>query len=140
MRELELNALLGELHTFASFHDAKFHTVHIDYKTRILEITCTLLTGDPDAPQREQREATADGTLLLSGLLYCAIQPPDTHSDFEEDGPDISSNGSVATTQFKSPLPALPVVPNDAFVHWFFATNWNAFLFVAATDARFLWK
>ena len=141
MRELDLNALLGETNPFASFHDAVIHTIHLDYQARIAQMECTLYIGDPDAKYSAEREVTADGVLSFSGLLYCVIEPPTDNGVYQEGGLDISSNGNAATTQFKSPWPALPQLTEpNAFVHWFFVTSWNAFVFIAATEARFVWK
>jgi hypothetical protein len=141
VKELDLDALLGEMHPSASFHDAIIRTICIHYESRELWMGCTLPIGDPDAESKEAREATADGTLQFSGLLYCVLEPPDTNYAFEENGLEVSSNGSVATTKFKGPHPALPDISEEAaFVHWFFVSNWNAFLFIAATGARFVWK
>jgi hypothetical protein len=140
MQHLKLSALMGDRHPFASFHDAMIHTLHLDYETRVLQMECTLWVGDMDAPPGPLREATADGTLTLTGLLYCVIDPPDVNSNFENGGLDITSDGSVATTKFHTPPPELPPVPDEAFVHWFFVNNWNSLIYIAATDAHFVWK
>lgn len=139
MRQLDLIGLLGERYPFASFHDAKIHAIHLDYKTRVLQMECTLWLGDLDAPTTEQREATAPGILTISGLLYYVIEPPHINSCFEDGSMDITSDGNVATTQFQAPLPELPPVPEEAFLHWFFVNNWNSLVYIAATDARFVW-
>lgn len=140
MKELKIEALWGDRYPFASFHDALIHAISLDYQARSVKMQCTILVGDPDA-DRVEREANAEGILDLSGLLYCIIESPDTNYSFEEGSLDISSNGSVATTQFKKLLPALPAITNEeAFLHWFFVSNWNAMIFIAATGARFVWK
>lgn len=136
MQQLDLDTLLSDEHECGSFHDATIHNINIDYEARILTMRCTLFVGDPDSPDKVEREATAQGTLTFSGLFYHSIEPPHNSYVFEEGGLDISNDGSAAESQFNTPLPD---VPNEAFVHWFFATNWNAFMFVAATEARWVW-
>ena len=40
----------------------------------------------------------------------------------------------------KSPIPKLPgLLPREAFSHYFYIGNWNSFIFLAATDAKFEW-
>ncbi len=139
MRELKLNSLLGNRFPCASFHDAVIHTLSIDYNARILTMRCSLDVSDPDAPNITAI-GTAQGTLLLSGLIYCILPPPDNNYSFEQGELEITSNGNYDEVLLDPSSASLPEVSDDAaFVHWFFVSNWNAFIWVAAIEAEFVW-
>ncbi len=137
MTELNIDVLLGD---DVSFHDALIETIHLDYLEREAQLECRLFVGDPDAATREEREQTAHGRLTLTGLLYFVIEPPDDSARFEQGALNVSDDGPVATMPFKAPIPKLPTdLPEAAFVHCFYVNHFNAYIFVAATGARFEW-
>lgn len=140
MYALDVTRLFGDRYPFASFHDAKFRSISADYEERTLEVKCLLWVGDLDAPPGPEREMTARGVLLFSGLLYFAVEPPENHASFEEGPLDITSDGSWASRDLPASIPNLPQdMDDDAFVHWFYASNLDAFLVVAAKQAVFAW-
>ncbi len=122
------------------FHDAVFKTFKVDYVSRELVIECDILIGDAGGGSYEIREGYAQGTLTLSGLQFLVIEPPDSRYSFEEGALELTSNGCVEGQEFKSTAPKLPIVPEEAFVHWFFVSNWNSLIFVSALEANFTWK
>lgn len=139
MKELVIEALVGDQYPHASFHDARIETITIDYLKRQVELQCVLYVGNPD--DIIAREATAKGQLTIIGLLYLAIEPPDENYVYDEGSLDVSYNGAVPTTPFKLPIARLPQdTPENAFAHYFFVYNYNAFVFLAATGAHFVWQ
>jgi hypothetical protein len=138
MKELNIEAILGDKYPHASFHDAVIETINIDYLKREVVLQCVLYVGNPDDDVIPRE---AKGQLTLTGLLYLAIEPPDEKYSYDEDGLDISYDGPVATTPFKSPIPTLPQdIPENAFVHCFYINNHNRFLFLAASGAHYSWN
>lgn len=136
MVELDINNLLGDKYPNASFHDAEIHAIHLDYVAHEAWLACEL---DTDFGGQ-----TGKGTLHLTGLLYFVIEPPHAEYPFEDSlGIEITGDGSVATTDFKGGLPALPklhdIDAEAAFVNWLYVVTWNACIFFAATGARFEW-
>ena len=138
MAHLNIESLFGDKYPDASFHDSTINTMSIDFLSREIEFKCGIDVGDPDdnGPEPEQ----ADGVLTLTGLLYVAVDPPHSNYPYREDGLRISYDGPVETTNFRAPIPNLPEpLPDEAFTHCFFIYNWNSFIFVAATGAKFEW-
>lgn len=144
MQELEMDSLLGDKYPYACFHDFHIFSVFLDYKAHEAKLECNLHIYGPkdsdDDPERKRQ-----GTLYLKGLLYFVIEPPDAGPSFEDTkGIGVTGGGSVNGTQFKAPLPNLPVLhetdAKDAFVHWLYVHTWNSFIFFAAKEAYFEWK
>ena len=139
MCDLNIESLFGDKYPHASFHDSTINKISIDFLAREVRFKCVVDIGDPEDidPEPEQ----AHGVLTLTGLLYIAVEPPYSNYPYEEDGLEISYDGSVAATDFKAPIPKLPEsLPANAFAHCFFINNWNSFMFVAATGAKFEWS
>lgn len=135
MREIDVSELLG-----IWFHDVRVNRICIDYFEKKLTLECVIPIGFWNSPNREGlTEGEKKGTLIFTGLLYLVIEPPDESYDYENsEGIEISGECSVQRGQFKSPLPNMPRdLPEDAFIHYFHVSDWNAGLFVAATGAHF---
>jgi hypothetical protein len=129
IKEIESNLPNG-------FHDANLKTISIDYVTRKAELDITVDISNAEAPEEDATEDYRDGKLILSGLLFCIIEPPDLRSaDLNADGLWITSSGTVKPGEMLKDLPLL--LPEGAFVHYFFVNNWNASIYLAAMDARF---
>ena len=122
-----------------SFDDGTFERVCINYVAHEASITCLLDVGDPDAPSKAEREVQRRGVLTLTGLLYFVIEPPHPAYPFDTAGGlDITSDDTIASWP---EAPALPSVEEyNAFTHYFFVNDWNAFIYVAATGAKFTWN
>ena len=135
MREIDISDLLG-----IWFHDVRVNNICIDYFKREVALECVLPIGFWNSPNREGlSEGDKEGTLVFTGLLYIVIEPPDETYCYEDSkGIEISGEGSIQRGEFKSPLPKLPRdLPEDAFIHYFHVSEWNAGFFVAATGVHF---
>ena len=80
------------------------------------------------------------GELKLTGLLYCVIEPPNyslaKEYVFAEDKIWISANSSdFGRLEGRPKLPE--PIPDGGFGHWFYDSNHNSFIYVAAMDATF---
>jgi hypothetical protein len=117
-------------------HDAEIQRICIDYQERTMAIDISVFVGDVDAPL-EKREAYRDGTLLISGLRFATIEPPDARYPFST--PGASRIDSCDMTKHLNPS-LLEAMPQGVFVRSFFVDNWNAFVHVAGVTAEIQWK
>ncbi len=118
------------------FHDAEIQRVSIDYQQRAMIIDMDVFVGDVDAPL-EEREAYREGTLVISGLQFAAIEPPDAHCPFST--PRASRIDACDMTKKLDPA-LLQTLPEDSFVRSFFVNDWNAFVHVAGLGAEIQWR
>jgi hypothetical protein len=118
------------------FHDASLEKLNIDYHERAAKLDLLVDVGDPDSEGNE--EAKRKGVLTVSGLLFCVIAPPDSRSPYQKaEGLWIADSGPYKSDKIPAKLPE--PLPKGAFAHYFFVNDWNAFIIIAATDARFDW-
>ena len=138
MKKLNLNALLGDSYEFADLHDSTITTIFIDYAARTAIFTIEMNVGNIEV--ESEREKRATGTLTFEQLQYFVAEPPDGRHNFENsEGLTVSADGSLQDTKFKTALPILPAVDEDAFVHWFYIDQLNSFIFISAKNAVFTW-
>ena len=115
------------------FHDSSLRRVVVDYVDRRATLALNVWVGDLKAATDAEREAYRSIDVTISGLLWCIIEPPRTTDYRSADGLWIDA-GPVSNLKNK---PAIPTVPDDAFAWWIFVREWNAFIYVAGTDASF---
>ncbi len=121
------------------FHDALLESISVDYMKKNAVFNLQLCIGDPYSEDIKKREGYRRGRLMLHGLLYCVIEPPDPAYPYCEaktlriDAGPLGYPGISVKSRLPEPL------PEGAFSHWFFVQKWNAFIYVAATDAQFVW-
>jgi hypothetical protein len=116
-------------------HDSRVSRITIDYNQRklILDID---VWGDMDSDAREQREPHKRGQVLISGLVFAAMEPPDPRYPFSTAtrltiaGCDMSKNLSA---ELKNSLSA------DTFFRSLWVNEWNAFIHIAAKNAELKW-
>lgn len=121
------------------FHDSDILSINIDY----VEATATfLIRVDLCSPDEEVEITSRSGVMKLTGLLYCVIEPttlsltnPVVHPVREMWISADSSDFSELNEPPKLPSP----LPEKSFRHWFFDSNGNLFIYVAAMDASFCW-
>ena len=136
---MELDKILDLKFPHATLHDAAIEKIALDYVRREAVFECALCVGDPATLEVGPREVRQRGRLVFSGLLYCAIEPPDASYPFQEAGGLwLSSNGPAGREQVSSTRLPQPL-PEGAIAHWLFISDWNAFIHIAAEAARFEW-
>ena len=134
---MDLDQLLD--HPHGTFHDSTIERVEIDYLNRTARFQVQICTGDPESTEPELREGLKSGVLLISGLLFIAIDPPDERYPYQSGGGlQISDDeilpGMTAGTE------SLPKnIPTNASAFRFFVSEWNSFIYVAATHFSFEW-
>ncbi len=119
----------------SGFHDARLRRVDVDYVERSARIDLVVDAGDPGAEDVGGRDAWRPAHLVVSDLLFVVVDPPHTR---------LAAYGGEAWITRSAPATAeqrqrLPEVPAGAFCHALFASNWNAWVFVAGRDARLTW-
>jgi hypothetical protein len=119
------------------FHDAKIKSVALDYPRQSAVIAMHLWVGKPTSTDRDEyREAT----LRVSGLCYCAIDPPAPTYPFMRAGSAINVAGyGEDPKKFPALDGLLPVMPKDITCYRFFVHDWNSFIHVAAKEVQLSW-
>ena len=116
-------------------HDAEMQRVSIDYQQRTMTIDMSVFVGEVDAPL-EMREAYREGTLVISGLQFAVIEPPDAGYPFASAGASRIDSCDMMKNLDPSLLQALP---QGAFVGCLFVNDWNAFVHLAGLKAEIQW-
>jgi len=134
---MDLDQLLD--HPHGTFHDSIIERVEIDYLNRTARFQIQICTGDPEATKPELRESSKPGFLLISGLLFIAMDPPAEGYPYQSrDGLWICAYEiHPGITKGSEPLPK--DLPANASVHRFFVSEWNSFIHIAATHFNFEW-
>jgi hypothetical protein len=79
-------------------HDSRVSRIVLDYEQRRLTMDVDVWLGDMEADAAERREAYKRGQVLISGLLFAVMEPPDPRYPFWNsarltiDGCDMSKN------------------------------------------------
>ncbi len=122
------------------FHDAEVNGLRIDYIRREVTIDLAVWVGDLWSDEPDERECYRPGSLILSGLHFCCIEPP---------SPDYPSRAGVAVTIDTGSVESLAAppaarlprdLPAGSFTNWFFVNEWNAFIYIAASHASLRWQ
>ena len=117
------------------FHDMYLERLSVDFERRMAVFDLELWIGELSSQNHGEREATRRGQLVLEGLQYCVLDPPDPASPYAE-------ATAAWVVDICEPDPALTgprPLPAGAFAARFFVNQWNAFIHVAATHARLRW-
>lgn len=116
------------------FHDATLNNIFIDYDTQRVVLSIEVNIGSPE----DDNENFRTGKLTISGVLFCAIEPPDPKYAFQKaKGIWIADSGTVTSSMKNAYM--IEHLPKGVFFHYFFINEWNSFIFVAARDAVFEW-
>jgi hypothetical protein len=117
-------------------HDSEVQSILIDYVQRRATMQLSVFVGELDAPV-ELREAYKEASLVISGLLFAVLEPPDSSYRFAEP----ASLRVDACDMSKDLDPSLlAVLPEGSFVRSLFVKDWNAFVHFAGSDAGIFWK
>lgn len=116
-------------------HDAQVQRLSIDYGQRTLTAEVSVWVGDLSGPS-ETHEEYRPGQIEITGLIFVIMEPPDPSYPFSNstkltiDGCDLRQHLDVEL---------LKSLPEKSFFRSLWVGEWNAFVHVAATDARFSW-
>jgi len=121
-------------------HDAQVSSISIDYLKREAKFALDVWVGDSSSQDEEVREAYQGGELKLSGLLYCAIEPPDGNYPYGEAERLWVDAGALGSDSIRPSVKLPEPLPEGAFAYWFFVQGWNSFIYVAARDASLEWR
>jgi hypothetical protein len=128
------------------FHDSEILNINLNFDCQKATILMNINLCDPDV---EVEVPFRGGCLHLSGLLLFVLEPPGPFlklpgQSFAHDY--IPSSDKLWITADSSDFssletyPELPEhLPEKAFKHWFFNSNNNNFIYLAAMDASFEW-
>ena len=108
-------------------HDARLLRLSIDHVLRIA-------TPDPqiDVSTTDSQANYRDARITLSGLVFCAVDPPDGRYPFDAPGPLTIDVGEGEPSTCAAVHPA---VPTDAFLAWIFGASWNSFVHISARES-----
>jgi hypothetical protein len=121
------------------FHDAFISTVNIDYVKQEARLSLSVWCGELSSEESINREIYRNGELILSGLSYWVVEPPDPNYDYDQSKALWIDAGELSSENFK-PTIKLPELAVGAFGSWIFVRNWNAFMYFAARESSFNWK
>lgn len=139
MRKIDISDLLGMW-----FHDVNISRIAIDYVKKQVELEFSIPVGFWNSPNRFGiTDGEVKGTLVLTGLLYLVIDPPDNGPcNLDYEGIEITYDGS-ATTESSTEKSLVDIaglprdLPEEAFIHWFWVNDWNSNIYVAAMGLHF---
>ena len=139
MRTFDIHDLLDNRYPHACLHDSPIQQINVDYIQRDVAITCLLAVSNPD--EDTPHETYAHGLLTFTGMKYFVVEAPDENYCYDDSkGLDIAAEGSLSSEEMIVKYPNLPRdLEDDDFVYYFYATNCNSMIFIAANDAHFIW-
>jgi hypothetical protein len=116
-------------------HDAEMQRFTVDYEQRTLTMEVRVWVGSMEESSKE-RERYRRGLIEVSGLIFLVTEPPDSRYPFRQstqltiDGCDRRENLDVKLVKS---------LPDESFFRSVWVKEWNAFIHLAATDAKFTW-
>ena len=126
LKEIEISLPNG-------FHDSLISTINIDYVNASVRIEIAIWNGEMVKDDAE-REKWRSAILVLNGLQYFTIEPPDERYLYSRPQAIDVDMGDPKTK------PTLPSnIPANAFAESFFVSDWNCFIHLAALDANLTW-
>jgi hypothetical protein len=116
--------------------DAEMTGIALDYQNRTAKLYLNLRGNPPDSPNREEYRRAR---LLLNGLYYLVIEPPDAdHLWYPQ--------RSIQVNAYPEDVSQFPIfgdlkskLSGDTFCCRFYVHDWNSFIHIAAKDAQFSW-
>ena len=135
---VELDSLLGDQESGASFHDALLLNLSIDYADKSLLANFSICVGDPESSDARVRERRRNGRLLVRGLLHWSLEPSAEGTPLR--GPLwLTSDGLLAGAPTDAGLAVAAVLPRDCLGWYLYFSDINAFAYCAGKDAEFVW-
>jgi hypothetical protein len=114
-------------------HDAHLERLELDWPQAAASLTVRFAMS-------ERQDLDRRGRIDLTGLVFCAIDPPEIAPDRSyvptpKDGLWLNDGEGVAP----GAKGTYPSVPKGCFLHWFFVHQWNRFIHVCAREATLVW-
>jgi hypothetical protein len=116
--------------------DSRVSRIAIDYKKRRLTLDLDVWVGDMGSDAHELREAYRPGQVLIDGLLFAVLEPPDAKYPFSNSG-GLTIDGCDMRENLSSEL--MSSLPADAFFRSLWVNQWNAFIHIAARNVALAW-
>ena len=121
------------------FHDSRVASLRIDYRLREVTMDVAVWVGDLSSSDPDTREAYRQGLLTISGLVFCSIEPPDSRYPYQDRGAITIDTGTLETLA-RPPAAKLPDDKKGTFTNWLYVSEWNAFIYLSATQASLTWQ
>jgi hypothetical protein len=120
------------------FHDAVIERIDLNYLKREAKLYLNMQIQNCGSGEVSSCPINRTGIITLSELLFCIIEPPDPQYPYQSvEGLWITSSGPTDSIKTQTELRKL--MSEEYFTHYFFVSNLNAFIYIAAKDARFEW-
>jgi hypothetical protein len=115
------------------FHDAELCGLSIDYQRGAATININVDVSDPDVSSDPEYRPIE---VVVQGIAFLAIDAPHSAS-VARTSRSLSIDGGEGQPS-TSPV-ELPPLPRGTFLWWFFVSELNGFIRLAATNATFRW-
>ena len=137
MRSLELDALLGDKHLHATFHDSELECVGLNFAANTISfnfmIPCGIAAG--------RQLAYEKGMLVFHEPLFYYIEPCEYRTKLNDRAALwITDDGPLPNSAVEASGKLPHDLPPDAFAHYFYSSTTNSFIVVAARRASFQWE
>lgn len=120
------------------FHDMELYGMRLDWAEGSMTMDLNFWVGDLSGPNRE---AYKPGTLQITGLCFCSIDPPDSTYPFMPDGSPLNISGDAAGPETFASFEGLSQkLSAEASCYRFFVHEWNAFIHIAAKNVQLVWR
>jgi hypothetical protein len=123
------------------FHDAELISLSVDYRTRVAKLELDIWTGDLHSKDTVVREAYRLAELVISGVAFFFLDPPDFRYGYAKDTTTIHGFEWAGKTEVPQKIEDLvKSLPAGTFYNNAFIHCWNAFLHIAGTHAELRFK
>ena len=134
----DLDAILGKQEPHATFRDARLVAVSVDYHENEAVTTWNLCVGDPDDSMRAARERRRTGRLVLSGVLFWVMDPPQA-LDTRPGLPGLTEVAPLSEAPTDTGQQLARLLPVGTSGWCFLFEGWNAHVYCGARKLRFEW-
>jgi len=128
------------------FHDAELKSINLDYLEKKAVLFLDIWTGDLTSHDTGLRETYKAGILEIEKFLFFSIEAPDQRYEFPANGsvtidlwPLDLLKDKLKGELFQSITKIIETLPKEIFSAWIYVSNWNAFIYFAASNAAFRW-
>jgi hypothetical protein len=116
-------------------HDAELYRLQVDYPRGTLQAELAVWIGDMGDPS-EKRERYRRGRIEITGLVFLIMEPPDSRYPVQK-STKLTIDGCDQRQSLSAAL--LNALPENSFFRSLWVGEWNAFIHIAGTGAKFSW-